>query len=340
MSNDNPCKRILVLYTSVAEALTDVPEQLRDDMDMAVHARDVTEVFREAGHQAECVCWDDALQPTIEALRVLQPQVVFNLTECPLGVCRKAPYAAGLLELLRLPYTGNGPLAQALATDKVLAKRILAAHGIPTPAYELHHDLSRECELTFPVIVKPAYEDGSLGITEASVVDDAAQLRRQVDHVLTTFRQAALIEAFMPGREFQVTILGNGTAEDPYHIPPPAEIAYTSTEWRIVSYAAKWEPQHPAYKATPPVCPAELTKELRERLVGLGTACAEAFGLTGYARVDIRLDAHGKPHVLEVNPNPDLSRDAGLPRAARAAGLDYAALLLEIVRLGLALGAR
>jgi len=336
---DDLCGKIVVLYTSVAEALLDVPEELRDSMDLGVHAQEVARVLAAGEHDARVLCWDDAVWPTLTALEGLQPEVIVNLAECPRRTCLKAPHVAAVLELLRLPYTGNGPLALALATDKARAKRLLRAQGIVTPDWAVCAAPPEQCPMPFPLIVKPVYEDGSLGITEDSVVENLPQLRERVACVIAELQQPALVEGFLPGREFQIAMLGNGTPDDPHRLLPPAEVLY-QPGWRLVSYAAKWEPDHPAYAGTPTTCPADLSPKLAERLEELGRRCAEAFGLTGYARMDVRLDARGEPHVLEVNPNPDLSEDAGFANTARAAGLSYEALLWEIVRLGRALGGR
>jgi D-alanine-D-alanine ligase len=188
--------------------------------------------------------------------------------------------------------------------------------------------------------VKPANEDGSAGITEDSVVADLAGLRRQVKWLRDGFRQDSLVEEFVDGREFNVGVLGNGTAADPHRSLPPAELVYRNPRWRLCTYESKWNATHPSYAEIAPVCPAFASPETTARLSEITLACARIFGLSGYARVDFRMNAEGELFVLEVNPNPDISPDAGMARAARAAGLTYTDLLLEILRLGLVLGAR
>jgi D-alanine-D-alanine ligase len=154
------------------------------------------------------------------------------------------------------------------------------------------------------------------------------------------FRQDSLVEEFVDGREFNVGVLGNGTAADPYRSLPPAELVYRNPRWRLCTYESKWDATHPSYAEIAPVCPANAPPETTARLSEITLDCARIFGLAGYARVDFRMNAKGELFVLEVNPNPDISPDAGMPRAARAAGLPYPDLILEILRLGLALGAR
>jgi D-alanine-D-alanine ligase len=194
--------------------------------------------------------------------------------------------------------------------------------------------------LTFPLVVKPLLEDGSLGVNDESVVADRLALRKCVTNVLRAHRQSALVEEFAPGREFNVVVLGNGTPADPYRALPPGEYVYHSAQWRICTFQAKWDVSHPSYAAVEAQYPASIPAALSRRLKAYATACARIFDLSGYARIDLRLDAAGFPQVLEVNPNPDLSPDAGTARTGQVAGMSYPEFLQNIVRLGLARGAR
>jgi D-alanine-D-alanine ligase len=333
--------RVAVLYTSVSESLKDVREDLREDMDLATTARAVAEALGSAGHDAWIHAFGKDPGELIPGLRSLGAEVVFNLCECPNLSPEKELHACALLELLRLPYTGNGPLALGICNSKALSKQLMIANGIPTPRFRLYTcDPAGEPGLSYPLIVKPANEDGSAGITEDSVVADLAGLRRQVTGLREGFRQDSLVEEFVTGREFNVGVLGNGTATDPYRSLPPAELVYRNPRWRLCTYESKWNALHPSYEEIAPVCPADASPGLIARLSEIALACARIFRLTGYARVDFRMSAEGELFVLEVNPNPDISPDAGMPRAARVAGLSYPDLILEILRLGLGLGAR
>ena len=333
--------RVAVLYTSVFEALKDVKEEIREDMDLAVNARSVAEALRSAGHDASTHTFEKDPAELISRLRSSGSEAVFNLSECPDLSPEKELHACALLELLRLPYTGNGPLALGICNNKALAKQLMIANGIATPRFRLYAgDPAGDPGLSYPLVVKPANEDGSAGITEDSLVADLVGLRRQVKWLRDGFRQDSLVEEFVDGREFNVGVLGNGTAADPYRSLPPAELVYRNPRWRLCTYESKWDATHPSYAEIAPVCPADTSPETTARLSGIALACARIFGLAGYARVDFRMNAEEEPFVLEVNPNPDISPDAGMTRAARAAGLTYPDLILEILRLGLALGAR
>jgi D-alanine-D-alanine ligase len=333
--------RVAVLYTSVFEAIRDVKEEIREDMDLAVSARAVADALRTGGHEASPLVFPKDPGDLVAALRASGADVVFNLSECPLLTPEKELHASALLELLRIPYTGNGPLALGICNNKALAKQLLIANGIPTPRFRLlARDPEEEPGLSYPLVVKPANEDGSAGITEESLVQDLAGLRRQVKWLKDGFRQDALVEEYAGGREFNVGVLGNGTGEDPHRSLPPAELVYRDPRWRLCTYESKWDSTHPSYAEIAPVCPAEAPPETLSRLMETTLRCARIFRLAGYARVDFRANEAGELLVLEVNPNPDISPDAGLARAARAAGLSYAGLVLEILRLGQALGPR
>jgi len=333
--------RVAVLYTSVFEALKDVKAEAREDMDLALNAKSVEEALRSGGHDAWTHAFGKDPGELISGLRSSGAEAVFNLSECPNLSPEKELHACALLELLRLPYTGNGPLALGICNSKALAKQVMIANGISTPRFRLYTcDPAGEPGLSYPLVVKPANEDGSAGITEDSVVADLAGLRRQVNWLREGFRQDSLVEEFVDGREFNVGVLGNGTEADPYRSLPPAELVYRNPRWRLCTYESKWDSAHPSYAEIAPVCPAEAKQETTARLSEITLACARIFGLTGYARVDFRMNAGGELLVLEVNPNPDIAPDAGMARAARAAGLPYPDLIAEILRLGLALGAR
>ena len=336
-----PASRVAVLYTSVFEAIKDVREEIREDMDLAVSARAVAEALCAGGYDALPLAFPKDIGDLVAALRAREADVVFNLSECPQLTPEKELHACALLELMRMPYTGNGPLALGICNSKSLTKQLLIANGIPTPRFRLFaSEPEEEPGLAYPLVVKPANEDGSAGITEDSFVRDLEGLRRQVRWLKDGFRQDSLVEEYAGGREFNVGVLGNGTAVDPHRSLPPAELVYRNPRWKLCTYESKWDATHPSYAEIAPVCPAEVEPDLLSRLTEIALRCARIFRLAGYARVDFRENDAGELLVLEVNPNPDISPDAGLARAARAAGLSYPDLVLEILRLGLALGPR
>jgi D-alanine-D-alanine ligase len=334
-------KRVAVVYTPVEDSLQEVEGRMRVEMDLAVSALEVAEALASCGHDSRCIRFDRDPAELASALRAFEADAVFNLSECPLNSAQKEPHGAAYLELLRLPYTGNGPLSLSVCNDKALTKHILSSCGIPTPSFRLYPEAPRgRSGLRFPVIVKPSREDGSAGISEESVVDDEAGLKRRVAHVVEKYGQEAIAEEYIGGREFNVGVLGNGSVEEPFRPLPPAELVYRNPKWRVCSFESKWDASHPAYDEIAPECPARIPESLRSRLGRLTLASARAFGLCGYSRVDFRMNGNGKVFALEVNPNPDISSNAGLARAARIAGFSYEALVQEILRLGLTRGIR
>jgi D-alanine-D-alanine ligase len=333
--------RVAVLYTSVFESIKEVKEEIREDMDLAISAKAVADALAAGGHDAWTHTFGKDAGELVSSLRAAGPDAVFNLSECPYLSPEKELHACALLELMRLPYTGNGPLTLGICNSKAITKQLLVANGIPTPRSRVYTaDPDGDPGIPYPLVVKPANEDGSAGITEDSFVRDLAGLRRQVKWLKEVFRQDALAEEYVGGREFNVGVLGNGTEADPHRPLPPAELVYRNPRWRLCTYESKWDSTHPSYAEIAPVCPAEATPELLARLAEITLSCARIFRLTGYARVDYRMNDRGDLFVLEVNPNPDISPDAGMPRAARAAGLPYPELVGEILRLGTSLGPR
>jgi D-alanine-D-alanine ligase len=233
---------------------------------------------------------------------------------------------ASLLEMLQIPFTGNDPLALAMAHDKVRCKELLRSSGLPIPEWRVF-PREKLAGLTPPLIVKPRSEDGSHGLSAASVCASLEAALKQAAQVAALWRQDCLIEEFLPGREFNVGVLFDGM------ILPASEIEYQLPAGlpNLVTYEAKWIPGSVYEQGTPVRCPAaNLDEALARRLGSLALQAYRLLGCRDYARIDIRLDSRGDPRILEVNPNPDLSPDAGLARAAAKGGLNYDELISRI----------
>ena len=240
-------------------------------------------------------------------------------------------HPAAVLELLGLPFTGSSSLALMLTTDKVMSKRVLAGGGIRTPAYAFFDGRERPnlAPLRFPVIVKPRFQDASIGIEQDSVFQDEARLREQID-ILYQRYGPLLIEEYISGREFNISLLGY---PDPSGLPI-AEIdfaEYPPGLHRIVGYRAKWDSSSFEYHHSPRVFP-QLPPPLNEHLKEVALACFHLFMLRDYARVDVRVDDRGEVYVLEINANPCISPDAGFPAAAYRHGLTYTDLIQRLLR--------
>jgi D-alanine-D-alanine ligase len=277
------------------------------------------------------------LAAAVEQLRQPRPDVVFMMVECVGGDSRLEAATASVFEWLGLPYTGPPPLATAIALHKPAARAVLAAAGVRVPrGVVLETGEEPLGGLPFPVIVKPSREDGSHGIRNESFAAAEQAARERARYIIEHYAQPALVEEFVAGREFNVSLLG--PPEDP-RVLPLREIHYTLPRElpRLVGYEAKWKPGTVEYRGTPSV-PVDHPPETVEAVGSIARAAYTAVGLRDYGRVDVRLDARDRPVVIDVNANPDLtpSGNLGLPGTALEAGLSYPDLIRFIVEQALA----
>ena len=262
------------------------------------------------------------LRHDLEQFHAFQPDMLFNFCEGYRGDAHKELAITGLWELLDVPYSGNSAFTVGLAQDKIMTKRLFTALDIPTPQFQICRAVPDATPLRFPVIAKPGAEDASVGITATSVVYNMGDLQKLVADLIQRYRQAILLEEFIEGREFNVSILGN----HPPRILPVSEISFAALgddSPHITSYEAKWLTDHPLYHQTPPICPAVIDQDRQERLRQVALQVYSLLNGRDYGRVDMRLDRQGQLYVLEYNPNPDISPDAGFVRSLKAAGIDY-----------------
>jgi D-alanine-D-alanine ligase len=242
-----------------------------------------------------------------------------------------------LMEKEGIAFTGSGSLALSLALHKHKAKEILRARTVPTPEAVLISRADEPVDLPFPLIVKPSREDASVGIYSESVVTTQKTCAERVAHVITQYRQPALVERYIEGREIYVSLLGR--ADGPPETLPFFEIDFSDLppdRPRIVSFEGKWVESSVEFAGTKPVL-CDLPANLRDTVAAAARGAFDALELRDYGRVDIRLHADGTPYVIDVNPNCDLSHEAGgFARAARAAGLTYDDVVLRILDLALA----
>ncbi len=265
----------------------------------------------------------DSVPDICKSLQRLRPAVLVNLCEGFRGRPSGEPDVAGLWELLGIPFTGNDARALRLCQDKFQTKLLLRAAGVNVPdgwLAEIAGDVPRTAG--WPLIVKPAAEDGGIGIYRHSVVRSRAELAAQIRRVTARYVRPALVEQYIDGREFNVAVIERRGPE----VLPIAEILFGDLPAgapRLVGFQAKWQPRHEYYRKTVPQCPARLPARAAGELRRAALRAWAAAGLRGYARFDFRMDRRGRIYLLEINPNPDTSRDAGLARALAAAGLDY-----------------
>ncbi|MFA5517472.1 MAG: ATP-grasp domain-containing protein [Desulfuromonadales bacterium] len=297
-------------------------------------ARGVGQALKELGHQAVLVPLGADIEEFVADLRQVRPAIVFNLCEGFWGDSRKEMHVAALLDLLGYSYTGAPPLALGLTQDKVRTKDILVRHHLPTPNYilvKMGEQYPKTRDLTYPLFIKPRFEDASLGISTESIVETERDLKRRIQYIHATYRQGALVEEYIEGREINAAIIGNA----PFEALPLAEIRFhADLGRRIVSYDGKWREDSSEFVKTEPVCPAPLKAKEEFLLRDVALRAYKILECRDYARVDIRL-RNGVPYILEINANPDISADAGLARAARVGGIAYPKFIERILNMAL-----
>jgi D-alanine-D-alanine ligase len=312
--------KIVILYDGVADGWSD-----KDVSAVLGSVRRVADVLRDAGHSVQRV-------PVRPGLRWLAPcrraDVVVNLCEGVGAVSRAESLVAGTLELTGVPFTGARPEVMVACLRKPMANALLAARGLPVPRWAMPNGNRVPGDFPLPAIVKPAMEDASVGIDQSSVVTTRTALTARVAEMSEQFDEI-IVQQYIGGRELAVGFVGDQAL-------PVSEIDFSAMPdgaWPILSFDAKWDPESPEDAGSQPVCPARIPRTLQDKLVGMARDAWRAVGGSGYGRVDFRVDDAGQPWVLEVNPNPDLSEDAGLARMARAFGWSYDELVLRIVEM-------
>ena len=268
--------------------------------------------------------------------------LVFNIVESLCGDTRNELLMPALLDLLGVPYTGPDALAIGLCLHKLQCKHVLSGHSIANPEHILLGSpsqitsgaLDAQIEsLAYPFFLKLAREDASIGIEASNLVRDGAELRERGMQLLTHYGQPVLGERYIEGREVNVTVIGN---DDELSVLPLHEICFGQMPQgrpHIVSYAAKWDEDHVDYEGTKPVPIRNLSAELEERIAATAKAAFTALGLRDFGRIDLRIDEGGKPWVIDVNPNCDLSPGAGVANAAAHGGMSYPQLVGKICEL-------
>jgi D-alanine-D-alanine ligase len=257
--------------------------------------------------------------------------IVLNWCEGFPGVPLSEALVAQSLEVLNYIYTGSAPEVLAMSWDKGEVKRLLKSSGIPTPAWRLYHHLEIDGWSTFPAIVKPAREHASSGVTSESVVLGPEKLRTRIAYVLEHFQQPALVEDFIDGREFHVSLWGNSSVE----MLPPAEMdfsAFKDVQDRLCTFDSKFNPGSRHYDQIRLSLPASLSEQEFKALERVAQTAYRVMGCRDYARLDIRL-RDGVFYVLDVNPNPDISADTSMACAAEVAGYTYGAMLSKMLNL-------
>ena len=300
---------------------------------------EIAEALMANGHDVLLVGVHDNLTHLIERLRLFEPDLVFNCAEGFHGNSRLDYVFPSILEAEGFPYTGSAPLGLLTSRNKGMSKKLLAYHGIRVPGfvtYRLTDDLKKPPDLAFPLIVKPLQEDASAGIAKASVVSDFERLRERVSHIRESFRQPAIAEEFIDGRELYVSVLGNGTALESL---PIVEMVFdkdrnTPTE-RIATKSAKWDVPYRERKGIRNVFARPIAQSALDQIKVICEVAFRALWLRDYARLDVRLTAENEVWVIEANANPFISFGHDMANAAEKAGMDYYAFVERLVTIAM-----
>jgi len=301
---------------------------------------DVTAALHNLGHEVHSLGVGSDLGVLRQAIVEHEPHIIFNLLEEFDGEAVLDQNVVSYLELVRMPYTGCGPRGMILARDKALSKQILAYHRIRAPdfaVFQRGRAIRRPRRLEFPLIVKSVTEEASLGISQASVVEDDDKLKDRVLFIHENIGTDAIAEQYIDGREFYVGVLGNQRLL----VLPIWELLFTKMPDdvpRIATARVKWDVKYQEKRGITTAQAKDLPEGAAERIVKMCKRIYRCLGLTGYARIDLRMSAEGKIYVLEANPNPQLAYDEDLAESAHSMGIDYEQLCQRIVNLGLRRG--
>lgn len=325
--------KIAVIFDSPHPEWTDADFKREVEQKAEEAEYDVARALMAGGHDVQMIGIGEEIGPLLERLAAVQPKLVFNGCEAFRGHARHEYAVAAVLDMYGYRYTGSSPTALLVSRNKSLTKKILAYHDIRVPAFAEFHEgdeFVRPSELRFPLIVKPLLEDASVGIAQASVVEDDASLKQRVEFIHEKHHQAAIVEELVDGREVYVGLLGN----DEVQVLPLTEMTFgepETSEHRIATYKAKWDEDYRKRKNIKNVFAKGVSEELTARIGEICSTAFHALWLQDYGRVDVRLTHDDQVYVLEVNPNPFIAQDNEMANAAEKAGLKYNAFIQRIV---------
>ncbi len=278
----------------------------------------------------------EADQNAFEKFKSIRPDIVFNIAEGLKGVSREAQIPA-MLEMLDIPFTGSDSLTLGICLDKSRTKEILSYHNIPNSKFSVYEDSSELNGKTynFPMFVKPISEGSSKGIFSSSITNNFFELKSEIERINNLYDQPALVEEFLPGREFTVALLGNG---NDIKILPIIEVRfdkYPKEVKPIYSYEAKWILDTKENDFDVFDCPAQIEKELEEKIKEVCLRTYKVLRCRDWSRIDVRLDKNGVPNIIEINPlpgiMPDPKENSSFPKAARAAGMSYDEMINQVL---------
>lgn len=329
--------RVLVLTHESLVPPDDLEGYTEKEIDEFKTEYDVMAFLEEAEHEVRALGLGDNLAELRATVTEWKPDIVFNLLEEFQGIVTYDQHVVAYLELLKQPYTGCNPRGMMISRDKVLSKQVLAYHRIPTPRFALL-PRGRRCRiprrLQYPLFVKSATEDASLGIAQASVVYDAQKLTERVEFIHDQINSDALVEEYIEGRELYVGVLGNQRLRT----FPVWEMDFGTLPELMAGIATrkvKWDRQYQSKHGIRTARAKDLPNGAEAQFDRMAKRIFRALYMSGYARMDFRMRPDGSIFVLEANCNPNLSYGEDFAESAAAAGVPYGNLLELIMRLGL-----
>jgi D-alanine-D-alanine ligase len=294
-----------------------------------VHA--VREALEQLGYSYTVIAPEYDLPEFLAKISSFPDSLVFHLVESYHGDSMGESWLAGLYEALRIPYTGSPPIALSLCLDKRRARAILKLAGFPvTPGLSIDGRPLKVDGFTFPAIVKPACRDASEGLDASCVVWDLDSLERKVEELAAAGFMPLLLEKFIEGREFSLTLLEN---EDDWDAVAFFEVDFSGLDHHqphMLCYDAKWAHETQAYEGTN-TNPMSGDAEIKAKLCRLAVGAVKELGLRDYVRIDFRYSKTGKPYIIDVNPNPDISHSGGFYRALASAGIEFKEFVQQIL---------
>ncbi len=328
---------IALVYNAYVGDVSEKPDDRGGMADLKSMIRRMARALRRFGHTVTVLPLSHDLFAFQRKLRRLRPDVVFNQYDDVVHGALYEMRLAALVRMMGFPMTGSPALALALSRYKFMSASLLSGAGVPIPpCTALLERVSAvdEHKWQFPLIVQPSQEHAGIGLERDSVVYSKRALREKVRQIVRTYNQPALAQRFLPGREFNVGLIGGSRLR----VLPLAEVNYDELPPEIppiMSYAAKWVETSVEYQKTSVICPAEVEPDLARLISRTAVRAFQKIGGWGYGRVDMRLDEMGVPRVLEVNCNPCLDDGVALARSAEKAGISYPHLLQHIIKAAL-----
>lgn len=278
------------------------------------------------------------LPKAFSQLRRSDVDMVFNVCERINDSSLLEPHAASVLDTLQIPYTGSNPFTLALCIDKIRVKKLLAYHDIPTPNWDYAYTMEDEIDedLQYPLIVKPGNTDNSIGITNDSIVTNKKELEKQLSYVIETLKRPALVEEYIEGDEYDVSIIGSDEID--LQVLPLSQSIFNQMPkgyWHIYPFEAKWHEEKAYKKILVQRPPRGISKRLSSLISEIALDTYNILDCHDYGRVEIRVDVQGNPYVLELNPNPSININDCVPACAELANMDYGDFLETIIQMAI-----